>query len=575
MPWNGVAPNQTFGRTDGTRTGDTTWQQAKAAGENDTAVAADTHDTDLKDGVNACLKKDGGNTATSNIPMGGFKLTGHGNASSGTDVLNRQTADARYVGVAAETDVASAGTTDLGAISSTQVRITGTTTITSFGTVAAGIYRQGRFAGALTLTHNATSLILPGGASITTAANDRFGALSLGSGNWIVLWFQSANSPPLTYTPANKAGETFTGSVILETTNPNLQFHDTSGASDAKRWNFQIAGGNLQFYTLNDAQTLSEIWLSIIRSGIDVTAINFTNAGATGLQRDGNVIWDQSNVGARINALTEDATPDTAADFALTYDVSATAAKKVKLDKFGPSAGSSTPLASGTAAAGTTTVYAREDHKHPFSVVSQATGSGPLASYSTSTGVLTVDFGIPPGTCFPAGSMVLMADGTEKEISTVEAGDLVWSPNGPAVVEKLDITQLGKRTYWRMMDSSIYWSDEHSFVVDRDGDIRLWSMNVDRLMEEADNNEIGGLDDWEWMYEGAARQGEFFLTTAGRKINAPVRVRNGAKASLPLYLPMTANGELISVNGYIVGAGIDGSKCDYRAIDWKAVLAER
>jgi hypothetical protein len=66
------------------------------------------------------------------------------------------------------------------------VNITGTTTITSFGTVAAGIWRIVTFAGALTLTHNATSLILPGGASITTAAGDSLIAESLGSGNWKV-----------------------------------------------------------------------------------------------------------------------------------------------------------------------------------------------------------------------------------------------------------------------------------------------------------------------------------------------------------------------------------------------------
>ena len=73
----------------------------------------------------------------------------------------------------AEAAVASATTTDLGALKSTLVSITGTTTITGFGTVAAGTKREGRFTGILTLTHNGTSLILPGAANITTAAGDR------------------------------------------------------------------------------------------------------------------------------------------------------------------------------------------------------------------------------------------------------------------------------------------------------------------------------------------------------------------------------------------------------------------
>lgn len=92
----------------------------------------------------------------------------------------------------AETTVASATTTDLGAVASDKVSITGTTTITGFGTKTAGVVREGRFTGILTLTHNATSLILPGGANITTAAGDRFRAYSLGSGNWVVTSYVTA-----------------------------------------------------------------------------------------------------------------------------------------------------------------------------------------------------------------------------------------------------------------------------------------------------------------------------------------------------------------------------------------------
>ena len=73
---------------------------------------------------------------------------------------------------AAYVDVASAATADIGAAASNNVRITGTTTITSLGTAAAGITRRVRFAGALTLTYNATSLILPGSANITTARSE-------------------------------------------------------------------------------------------------------------------------------------------------------------------------------------------------------------------------------------------------------------------------------------------------------------------------------------------------------------------------------------------------------------------
>jgi len=98
--------------------------------------------------------------------------------------------------------VPSATTTDIGAAASENVDISGTTTITGFGTVAEGINRKGRFTNALILTHNATSLILPGNANITTAENDRYEAQSLGGGNWIVTKYVYANGSVISATLA-------------------------------------------------------------------------------------------------------------------------------------------------------------------------------------------------------------------------------------------------------------------------------------------------------------------------------------------------------------------------------------
>lgn len=95
-------------------------------------------------------------------------------------------------------DVASATTTDIGAAASNYVRITGTTTITGLGTVASGVRRHVVFADALTLTHNGTSLILPTGANITTAAGDTALFISEGSGNWRCQSYQKAAGTPLT-----------------------------------------------------------------------------------------------------------------------------------------------------------------------------------------------------------------------------------------------------------------------------------------------------------------------------------------------------------------------------------------
>lgn len=96
------------------------------------------------------------------------------------------------------TGIASAATTDLGSVASQNINITGTTTITSFGTAAAGAVKFCRNGGAgLTITHNATSLILPGAANIQSVQGDHFRALSLGSGNWVVTDYTRVNALPL------------------------------------------------------------------------------------------------------------------------------------------------------------------------------------------------------------------------------------------------------------------------------------------------------------------------------------------------------------------------------------------
>lgn len=123
-------------------------------------------------------------------------------------------------------DIASAATTDIGAATGNSVTITGTTTITALGTIKAGVTRLVTFAGALTLTHNATSLILPGGADITTAAGDVMLAKSEGSGNWRIAPYVRAD------------GKAITSRIALETeqaTTSGTAFDFTGIPADAKR----------------------------------------------------------------------------------------------------------------------------------------------------------------------------------------------------------------------------------------------------------------------------------------------------------------------------------------------------
>lgn len=125
-----------------------------------------------------------------------FARTG-GTISGATTIAATLTMSSAAINEAKGADIASATTTDIGAATGTYAKVTGTTTITGFVTVQAGTRRIIEFAGILTLTHNATSLILPTSANITTAAGDVATFVSLGSGNWKCAVYQRASGMPV------------------------------------------------------------------------------------------------------------------------------------------------------------------------------------------------------------------------------------------------------------------------------------------------------------------------------------------------------------------------------------------
>lgn len=156
--------------------------------------------------------------------------------------------------------IASAATTDLGTVSSQNVTVTGTTTITSFGTVAAGTFRRLVFSGILTLTHNATSLILPQGGNVVTAAGDSLEAVSLGSGNWRVTSYQKVGSVLQSGTTTSLSGTSidFTGlpswikqiTLVIEsmstngTAFPMIQIGDSGGVETSSYTTTTLACAN-------------------------------------------------------------------------------------------------------------------------------------------------------------------------------------------------------------------------------------------------------------------------------------------------------------------------------------------
>jgi hypothetical protein len=156
------------------------------------------------DGLSAksMVNQAGGALSAGDIVDGGVYFAVYNETADNFVLLNVTAAVAAYLSQAAEVTVASATTTNILGAASSFVAISGTTTITSFGT---GInrWRFVRATGAFQITHHATSLICPTGANITTAAGDTFIVVSDGSSNARILAYQRASGQPLALTLAD------------------------------------------------------------------------------------------------------------------------------------------------------------------------------------------------------------------------------------------------------------------------------------------------------------------------------------------------------------------------------------
>lgn len=101
------------------------------------------------------------------------------NLAAALDTIDKQGGHPGWKGA----DIASAAALALGA-DANYFHVTGVTTITSISSRNAGEIIILEFDGAVTLTHNAVSLILLSGANTTTQAGDVFVFVSEGGGNW-------------------------------------------------------------------------------------------------------------------------------------------------------------------------------------------------------------------------------------------------------------------------------------------------------------------------------------------------------------------------------------------------------
>jgi hypothetical protein len=186
---------------------------------------------DLSAALTQSVSRDGQSPMLGNLNLANNKIT---NLAAGTATGDAATW-AQLFGASTQADIASAATTDIGVQNTSFLRVTGTTTITSFGSNFRGP-RFLTFEGAVTLTHSST-LVLPGNANITTAAGDSLivipGATLGTADKWVVMAYQKNAVPIDASTKLNTNNPSYTGTLTGGTGVVNLgsgQFYkDTSG----------------------------------------------------------------------------------------------------------------------------------------------------------------------------------------------------------------------------------------------------------------------------------------------------------------------------------------------------------
>ena len=231
---------------------------------------------DVASALTQSVSADGQTPITGNLNMGGNRLTNlAAGVATGQSLRWEQLFDQ---GV--EQDVASAATTDIGIQNSNFLRITGTTSITSFGTNYRGP-RFVRFGGILTLTHNATTLILPTGANITTAAGDRAIITPIGNpaSGWQVLAYQKADGTALVSVNdllnTTRVDVASASTVNLTSSAPATRNINITGTTTITA--FTVAVGQVYFVRFDNVLTLTNNASIITNSGASIT----TAAGDT------------------------------------------------------------------------------------------------------------------------------------------------------------------------------------------------------------------------------------------------------------------------------------------------------
>ncbi len=184
------------------------------------------------------------------------------------------------------TNIASATTTNLANATGMFAHITGTNTIDSFGTAAAGVVRFLEFNQPLTLTHNGVSMILPTATNILTAARDNLLAISEGGGNWRIVNYQRSDGSALMGGGTLQAAYIGGNTVAIDAANGSFRINNSVDSTGCLLLERTFAGaGRALRVTMDAVTTQAGVLLDHAGTG-DALVINHTGSAGTMIDAD-------------------------------------------------------------------------------------------------------------------------------------------------------------------------------------------------------------------------------------------------------------------------------------------------
>jgi hypothetical protein len=182
------------------------------------------------------------------------------------------------------------------------------------------------------------------------------------------------------------------------------------------------------------------------------------------------------------------------------------------------------------------------------------------------------------GSCFIAGTLVLMEDGTWKEIQEVKVGERVFGLNGINTVEALWETTVGKRrTVWTFPEKDIYFSGEHLFWIKNPSDIEGFGTHdyTQYLLEK--RHHFYKVDGKDVKYVGVSKGDPYIITEPVEYAHITGFVKNYALIvrefgeETELYNLVVDGSHTFIANGYVVGGEVRDDDFDYSNKTWNGI----